>query len=140
VHPEAAFLTGYALALVAVAAGLAALGRRSADPWASRVLAASRPPDIEPAEARATWLQSDVPTFHLCVSGVALAAAALLTVVSSVRHHRPTELAVQLTVLAAISLVGRRLVRHHAGEPGREVAASTPVDDGRRSALRRGAS
>lgn len=102
-HPEAAFLTGYALALVALGAGLEALGRRSTDPWSSRVLAASRPPSVEQRDKSAPWLHSDVPAFHLGLSGVALTAALLLTAVSLIRHHDPIELVVQLAVLALVT-------------------------------------
>jgi hypothetical protein len=112
VNPEAVFLAGYSLVLVAVAAGLASLGRRSTDPWSSRVLAASRPPEASDLDldrdldaARPDdWPHSEVPGFHLGVSGVALAAALLLTFVSVVRHHRPLELVVQLAVLVLITL------------------------------------
>lgn len=101
--PEAVFLAGYALVLVAAAAGLEALGRRSADPWASKVLAASRPPAAgEEADTSADWPHCEVPTFHLGVSAVVLGAALLLTAVSVTRHHRPLELVVQLAVLVFI--------------------------------------
>ena len=106
--PEAIFLAGYALVLVAVAAGLESLGRRSADPWSSRVLAASRPPQDD-FDGEADWPHSEVPAFHLGVGVVVLAAALLLTIVSVVRHHRPLELVVGLAVLVLISL---RAARH----------------------------
>lgn len=110
-HPEAAFLAGYALALVGVAAGLVALGRRSTDPWSSKVLAASRPHAAERTDEQASWLQSDVPKLHLGVSGVALGAALLLTAVNTIRHHRPIEIVVQLLLLAVISMSAFRLVK-----------------------------
>jgi len=106
VDPEAAFLAGYALVLVLVAAGLASLGRRPTDPWSSRVLAGSRPPDAEALDDDAfpatDWPHSEVPVFHLAVSGVVLAAALVLTAVSLVLHHRPTELVVGVAMLALI--------------------------------------
>jgi hypothetical protein len=74
VDPEAAFLAGYATALLAIAAGLESLGRRS-----------------------------DVPVVHLGISGVALAAALLFTAVGVARHHHPIERLVQLALLALIS-------------------------------------
>jgi len=104
VDPEAIFLAGYALVLVAVAAGLESLGRRSADPWSSRVLAASRPPDRPKPQGQADWPHSEVPGFHLGVSGVVLAAALVLTTVSVVRNHRPVELAVQVALLALVAV------------------------------------
>lgn len=107
-HPEAAFLAGYAAALVAIAAGLESLGRRSTYPWASRMLAASRTADRRPVDGETDWPHSEVPVFHLGLSGVVLAAALLLMVVGMARHHDPTELLVQITVLALIS---RRVVR-----------------------------
>ena len=112
--PEAVFLTGYALVLVAVAAGLASLGRRTADPWASRVLAASRPPPDE-LDGEADWPHSEVPAFHLGVSGVVLAAALLMTAVSVARHHRPLELIVQLALLALIFLRMARTAARYRG-------------------------
>ena len=56
----------------------------------------------------AAWPHSEVPLFHLGLSGVVLTAALLLTVVGIARHHDPTELLVQVTVLVLIS---RRVVR-----------------------------
>jgi hypothetical protein len=108
VHPEAAFLAGYAAALLAIAAGLESLGRRSTSPWASRMLAAGRPADRRPADGEADWPHSEVPLFHLGLSGVVLAAALVLTAVGMARHHDPTELLVQTAVLV---VAGRRIVR-----------------------------
>lgn len=107
-HPEAAFLAGYALVLTAVAAGLGWVGRRNTDPWSSRMLTASRPPgEARPvAERERGWPHTDVPAFHVAVGAVALTAALLLVVVSIVRHHGPIELVVQTGVLV---LVGSRL-------------------------------
>lgn len=99
---EVAFLTGYALVLVAVSLALDALGRRSTDPWASRVLAASRPPDHERRDDEPSWPHAEVPTFHLGLSGVALAAALVITGASLFRHRDPVELAVGLAVLALV--------------------------------------
>lgn len=112
-HPEAVFLAGYALTLVAIAAGLEALGRRSTHPWASRTLAACRPPD-EPKRDVADWPHSEVPVFHTGLSGVALAAALALTIVSMARHHDPVELAAQGALVVLIGARGLRLItRHH---------------------------
>ena len=102
-HPEAAFLAGYATALLAIAAGLEALGRRSTSPWASRMLAAGRAPDQRPVGGEADWPHSEVPVFHLGVSGVVLAAALLLTAVGIARHHDPIEFLVQFALLGLIS-------------------------------------
>lgn len=106
-HPEAAFLAGYAAALLAMAAGLESLGRRSTSPWASRMLAASQTTERGPADGEADWPHSEVPLFHLGLSGVVLAAALLLTAVGMARHHDPTELLVQSTSRP----LSRRLVR-----------------------------
>jgi hypothetical protein len=85
VHPEVLFLCGYAVALVAAAAGIDVLGRRSTDPWSSPVLAASRPPDTLLSEdGPGGWPHSEVPTFHVGVSAVALAAGLVLTVAGAV--------------------------------------------------------
>jgi hypothetical protein len=108
VHPEAAFVAGYALALLAIAAGVEWLGRRPTRPWASRVLAAGRAPDEHLADDGADWPHSEVPVFHLGLSGVVLAAAWLLTAVSVARHHDPIELLVQVVLLG---LVTWRIVR-----------------------------
>ena len=112
-HPEAAFVAGYALVLVVVAAGLGSLGRRSTHPWASRMLAAGRPPAERSIDAAADWPHSEVPVFHLGVSGVVLAAAALLTAVSVVRHHDPIELVAQLALLLVIAARIVRLISVH---------------------------
>jgi hypothetical protein len=108
VHPEAAFLAGYAAMLLAIATGLEALGRRSTSPWASRMLAASRTADRRPPDGEADWPHSEVPLFHLGLSRVVLAAALLLTAVGMARHHDPTELLAQIALLVLIS---RRIVR-----------------------------
>jgi len=127
VHPEAAFLAGYAAALVGLAAGLVALGRRSIDPWSSKVLAASRPPAPERPDEQASWLHADVPAFHLGVSSVALAAALLLTAVSALRYHRPLDVVAQLTLLAVISLAVFRLYRHRLPESALPDANGSPA-------------
>lgn len=110
-HAEAAFLAGYALSLVALATGLNWLGRRSADPWSSRMLVASRPPDLAELDLAADWPHSEVPKFHQGVGGVALAAALLLTVVNVVRHHRPIELVVNVLVFVLITACIARVLR-----------------------------
>jgi len=119
VHPEAAFLSGYALVLVAVAAGLGRLGRRSTDPWSSRMLTASRPsPGDAPSDAghEPGWPHSEVPAFHVVVGIVALAAALLLVLVSLVRHHRPVELVAQAGVLLVVGIRIAGLTRRYRTE------------------------
>lgn len=118
-HPEAMFLTGYALTLVAVAAGLESLGRRSTRPWASRMLAACRPADDPQPDDDAGWIHSEVPAFHTGLGGVALAAALALTIVSTARHHGPVELAAQGALLLLIGARVLRLVTRHR-VPGRD--------------------
>lgn len=112
-HPEVAFLAGYALVLVAVGAGLETLGRRSTDPWASRTLAASRPPNERRADDEPDWPHSEVPVFHIGISGVALAAALALTIVSTARHHDPVELTAQVALLVLIVARVLRLITRH---------------------------
>lgn len=109
-HPEAAFLSGYAVVLVAVAAGLSRLGRRSTDPWSSPMLSASRQRGDAPSDAAKNpgWPHNEVPAFHVAVGIVALGAALLLVVVSLVRHHRPVESVAQVGILLVI---GFRMVR-----------------------------
>jgi hypothetical protein len=102
-HPEAMFLAGYAVVLVAIAAGLEALGHRSAHPWSSRILAASRPPDVGQPDGETDWPHSEVPVFHLAVCGVVLTAALALTAASFARHHGHVEIGVHLALLAFIA-------------------------------------
>ena len=66
-----------------VAVGLESLGRRSTDPWASRTLAASKPPADRPRRDGPEWPDSEVATFHLGLSAVALAAAFVITTSAS---------------------------------------------------------
>lgn len=107
-HPEAAFLAGYAIVLLAIAAGVESLGRRPTQPWAAKMLAGSRAPDQRRVDAKTDWPHSEVPVFHLGLSGVVLAAALLLTAASVARHHDPIELVVQVALLG---LITRRIVR-----------------------------
>lgn len=135
-HPETAFLARHALVLVLVAAGLGSLGRRSTHPWASRMLAASRPPAAEPVDAEDDWPHSEVPVFHLGLSGVALAAAVLLTAVSVGRHHGPIEVLAQLTLLLLIAARIARLISVRralvAPQPNRPTGSVTrPHTEGR---------
>lgn len=117
---EVLFLAGYAAALVLVAAGLDALGRRATDPWASPALAGSRPPDAgAPADSgagpvTAAWPEHDVSTFHTGLAAVALAAALVLTTVAAVRHHGPADVAVELAVAAVIGVRAVGLVTRWA--------------------------
>lgn len=112
-HPEAVFLAGYALTLVAVAAGLESPGRRPTHPWASRTLAACRPPDEPQRDDVADWPHCEVAVFHIAVSGVALTAALALTFVSTARHHDPVELAAQGALLVLIGARVLRLITRH---------------------------
>ena len=105
-HPEAAFLSGYAVVLIAAAAGLSRLGRRATDPWSSRMLTASRQQGDASSDAadEPGWPHSEVPAFHVVVGIVALGAALLLVLVSLVRHHRPVECVVQVGILVVIGI------------------------------------
>lgn len=112
-HPEAAFLAGYALSLAFVAVGLEWLGRRSTDPWASRSLAACRAPTEQPAHEGPDWPHSEVPAFHLVLAAVALAAAFVITALSGFRHHETTELVIHSALLVIIAVRIRHLVIEH---------------------------
>ena len=112
-HPEAAFLAVYALALTLVAVGLESLGRRSADPWASPTLAASKPPSEHRRRDSREWPDSEVATFHLGLSGVALAAAFVITAVSIIRHSGPIELVANGGILVIIIARVRHLIARH---------------------------
>ena len=112
-HAEAAFLAGYALALTFVAVGLESLGRRSTDPWASRTLAASKPSSEHRRRASAAWPSSEVATFHLGLSAVALAAAFVITIVSIVRHSGRIELVTHGGLLVVIAARARHLIARH---------------------------
>jgi hypothetical protein len=118
VHPEAAFLSGYALVLIAVAAGLGRLGRRTTDPWSSRMLTASRQPGDASSDAgpKPGWPHSEVPAFHVVVGGVALVAALLLVLVSLVRHHLPVECVAQVGVLLVVGIRIARLASRYRAE------------------------
>ncbi len=111
--PEAAFLAGYALALTFVAVGLESLGRRSTDPWASRTLAASRPPSEHRRRDDPEWPDSEVAMFHLGLSAVALAAAFVITTVSIVRNSGPIELVTHGGLLVIIAARVRHLIARH---------------------------
>jgi hypothetical protein len=113
VHPEAAFLAGYALALTLVAIGLESLGRRSTDPWASRTLAASRPPAERRRREGPEWPDAEVATFHLGLSAVALAAALVIIAVSIIRHSGPIELVTHGGLVIVIAARARHLVARH---------------------------
>jgi hypothetical protein len=113
---EAAFLAGYALALTFVAVGLESLGRRSTDPWESRTLAASRPPAERRRSESSEWPDSEVASFHLGLSAVALAAAFAITTVSIVRNTGAIELVTHGGLLVIIAARVRHLIaRHRAG-------------------------
>lgn len=107
-HPEAAFLAGYSLTLTLIAVGLEWLGRSSTDPWASRTLAACRPPIQQQPDEQPNWPHSEVPAFHLGLSAVALVAALVITTLSAVRYVGPIELG---THAALFLLIGAR-IRH----------------------------
>ena len=119
-HPEAAFLAGYALALTALAAGLGWVGRRNTDPWSSRMLAAGRQPgeagpDVEHERG---WPHTEVPAFHVVVGIVAMVAALVLTLVSIVRNHDPVECVVQAGVLVLVaSRLAHLASRYRAERP-----------------------
>ena len=119
-HPEAAFLSGYALVLVAVAAGLGRLGRRSTDPWSSRMLTASRQSADASSDAghEPGWPHSEVPAFHAVVGIVALVAALVLVLVSLVRHHRPVEFVAQAGVLLVVGIRIAQLATRYRAERG----------------------
>ena len=131
-HPEAVFVAGYAVALLAIAAGVESLGRRPTRPWASRMLAAGRAPDERLAEDEAGWPHSEVPVFHFGLSGVVLAAALLLTTVSVARHHDPIELLVQVALLGLITWrIVRLVARYRTLAPaGILTAAGLPDGEG----------
>lgn len=110
VHAEAAFLAGYALVLTFVAVVLEWLGRRSTDPWASRTLAAGRPPTHQPSHEGPVWPHSEVPAFHLGLAAVALVAAFVITALSAVRHAGPTELAIHSGLLVIVTARLRHVI------------------------------
>lgn len=133
-HPEAAFLTGYALALTFVAVGLESLGRRSTDPWASRTLTACSPPTQQLSPEEPDWPHSEVPAFHLGLAAVALVAALVITVLSGVRHVRLTELVIHSALLVIISVRIRHVViecRTPTRHPRRPTTPSPISDPGR---------
>ena len=129
-HPEAAFVAGYAVVLVAIAAGVESLGRRPTRPWASRMLAAARAPDERLVDDEAEWPHSEVPVFHAGLSGVVLVAALLLTAVSLARHHDPIEFLVQVALLGLVTWRIVRLVTRQQHGPGVSGAPTGDVGGG----------
>ena len=112
-HPEAAFLAGYALVLTLVSLGLESLGRRSTDPRASPTLAASKPRAEHRRCDRPEWPDSEVATFHIGLSAVAVAAALVITTVGIVRHSGPIELVTHAGLLVVIAVPVRHLLHRH---------------------------
>lgn len=105
-HPEAAFLDAYALALVAVATGLARLAQVDTTPQKATMLRAERRTTApsSPAAVGTGWPHSEAPQLHAAIGGVATTAALVLAVASIIRHHQPVELvasALLFTVIAA---------------------------------------
>jgi hypothetical protein len=113
VHPEAAFLAGYSFSLTLLAVGLEWLGRRSTDPWASRTLAACRPPTHQPSSNKPDWPHSEVPTFHLGLAAVALVAALVIAALSTVRYVGAIELAAHAALLTLIGTRIRHVIVNH---------------------------
>ena len=112
-HPEVAFLGGYASVLVLVATGLDRLGRRPSSAWASRPLAAGRPPGWRSAAEEPGWPHTEVPGFYHGVSLVVLAAGMVLAGAGLGRHHDPVEVALLGAVLVVAAIQARRLVGRH---------------------------
>lgn len=120
-HSEVAFLAGYSFSLTLIAIGLEWLGRRSTDPWASRTLVASRPPTSQPTSKELAWPHSEVPTFHLGMTAVALVAALVIAALSAVRYGGAMEHAVHASLLV---LIGTR-IRHVVGNRRNVARAET---------------
>ena len=79
------------------------------------MLAASKRPVERPRRDSPEWPDTEVATFHLGLSAVALAAAFAITTVSIVRHSRPVELVTDVALLVIIAARTRHLIaRHHA--------------------------
>lgn len=125
-HPEAAFLAGYSLTLTLIAVGLERLGRSSTDPWASRTLAACRPPTEQQPDEQPNWPHSEVPAFHLGLSAVALVAAAVLAAVSAVRHVGSIELVVHAALLTVIGFRIRHVIVEYRIPPRQPEHPPTP--------------
>jgi hypothetical protein len=100
---EAAFICGYALALLGTAWGLWRVGHVNNDPWSSRVLAGHRRQTrTVPHVPQAHWPHSEAPQLYTGLALVAAGAATLLCIAEAIRHHAPAE----IVVLVAVALLG----------------------------------
>jgi hypothetical protein len=101
---EVAFVGGYALALLALAAGLHRLGRINNDPWSSRLFAAYRAqaPEPPPSPSRSDWPHGEAPRLYTAVAAVASTAALVLSLGELLRHHAGAE----AMLLGAVAVAG----------------------------------
>jgi hypothetical protein len=129
VSAEAVFLLLYANVLVWVALGLHRLGRVSASPWRSRVLAGHRrrhagaglaAPAPTAARGRVaatrpeTWPHDAQPRLHTGIAMVAAAAGLVLTIAGLWRHHQNLERVLLAATATAICVVLARLSSHRS--------------------------
>ena len=117
VHVEVAFISGYALVLLAAAWGFRRLGHVNNDPWSSRLFAAYRREagDV-PSLTSSDWPHSEAPRLYTTLGLVAAAAGTLLCVAEAFRHHRLAEVGV-LTVVAVLGLVSVAQLARRLGPP-----------------------
>jgi hypothetical protein len=131
---EVAFISAYAVVLLAVAWGLWRLGRVNNDPWKGRLLAGHRRgmPDAPHAAGAHDWPHSEAPRLYTGVALVAATAATLLCVAEAFRHHAAAELG-SLASVGALGLASVRQLARSLGGPrvrrgwiGRRSPTSSP--------------
>ncbi|MGI5515944.1 hypothetical protein [Streptomyces sp. CA-106131] len=118
------FRTNRVLALLVVVGLLELYGRQPTSAWASRVFAGYRravPDAPEPADPT-DWPHSEVGRFHHTLSLFATAMAVVLAAAETIRHHRPTEVAVLLAAVLPHVLLGTWLLRRGTEVRGEQAA------------------
>lgn len=121
---ETLLIAAYVLVLLGVVAVLELYGRQTTSAWASRVFTGYRravPGAPEPANPE-DWPHSEVGRFHRVISLFVSVVAIVIATAELIRHHRPAEAAVLVTVAIphglVVTLLARRLRRAAVVPPG----------------------
>jgi hypothetical protein len=122
---EVVVVCGYAVGLLLLAALIRRVGEANTDAWSSRLFAAYRAQaPSPPVDDAADWPHSEAPRLYRAVAAVAGIAALVLGLMELVRHHRPPEVALELTVVVLAAAV---LARWLHAEKRRQGGATTIV-------------